>query len=137
MPRKGLTLFEVIIAAVIVVILVVAGAGTLLSSQTLSAFARHKLQAAYAAGQILEQERRRDFSSIVNRTMAVTLDTKGTYNTAADDLTGSANITVVNIDSERKKVQVGVSWAERVLTGRNVTVREFYATTIADEDEIN
>jgi prepilin-type N-terminal cleavage/methylation domain-containing protein len=135
---SGLTLVEVLVSAAIIVILLTAAAVTIVNSQLLSSLARHKEQAAYAAQQILEQQRRVAFSNIVSRpAAAVILDTMGTYNTTQDDFIGSAVITVTNIDTYRKKVQVEINWPERVPAGGQITAREYYATTIANEPQLN
>lgn len=135
---KGLTLVECLVSFVLAVIILTAVARVIISSQVLSSLARHKAQAAYVAQQILEQQRRLAFSSIASLPSAVvTLDTNGTYNTSADDFIGNRVITVTNIDTYQKKVQVEINWLERVLTGGQITIREFYATTIANEPQLN
>ena len=136
--NNGLTLIEVIISVAIIVILLAAAASTIINSQVLSSLARHKVQAAYVGEQLLEQQRRLTFSSIVSLpSAAVTLDTRGTYNTTADDFLGTAIITVTSIDAYRKKVQVEIDWLERLFTGAQVTMKEYYATTIANEPQLN
>ena len=135
---KGFTLSEILISAVLIVVLLSAAATTIINSQLLSSYARHKLQASYAASQILEQQRRLAFPNIVSASAAaVTLDTKGTYNTTEDDFIGTAAITVTNIDAYRKKVQVEIAWPERLVAGGQITIREYYATTIANEPQLN
>lgn len=135
--RSGLTLLETLISAVLMVIIFSAAAPAIVSSELLSSYTRHKLQAVSVAQQLLEQERRLTFSSISSVPAAnITLDTKGTYNTTADDFFGSANITVTSIDSARKKVQVEISWPQRLLTGNYVTMKEYFATTIGDDPQI-
>jgi len=135
---NGLTLIEVMVSVALIVILLTATASTIINSQLLSSLARHKVQAAYVSQQILEQQRRLAFSNIVSLpAAAVTLDTRGTYNTTNDDFIGAAVITVTNIDSYRKKVQVEIDWPEWLLTGAQVTMKEYYATTIANEPQLN
>ena len=135
---NGLTLMEVMVSVAIIVLIIAGAASTIINSQVLSSLARHKVQAAYVGQQILEKQRRLVFSNIVSLTAAaVTLDTKGTYNTTLDDFMGTAVITVTNIDSYRKKVQVEIDWPERLLTGAQVTMKEYYATTIANEPQLN
>ena len=135
---NGLTLIEVIVSVALIVILFAAASSTLINSQLLSSIARHKLQAEYVSQQILEQQRRLPFSNIISLSAAtVTLDTMGTYNTTIDDFNGTAVITVTNIDTYRKKVQVEIDWPERLLTGAQVTMKEYYATTIANEPQLN
>lgn len=137
-PENGLTLVECLISFTLVVIILTAAVSLIINGQTLSSLARHKTQAAYAAQQILEQQRRLAFPSIVSlASAAVTLDTNGTYNTSADDFTGKRIITVTNLDAYRKKLQVEINWLERLPMGGQVTIREFYATTIANEPQLN
>ena len=135
---NGLTLIEVMVSVAIIVILLAVAASTIINSQLLSSLARHKVQAAYVGQQILEQQRRLPFSNLVSLpAAAVILDTRGTYNTAADDFMGTAVITVTNIDAYRKKVQVEIDWPERLPTRAQVTMKEYYATTIANEPQLN
>ena len=136
--NSGFTLVEVIVSFALVVILLVAAASTVINSQLLSSLARHKVQAAYAGEQLLEQQRRVAFSNLASiPASAVTLDTAGTYNTATDDFNGTSTITVTPIDSYRKKVQVEIDWTERLLMGAQATMKEYFATTIANEPQLN
>lgn len=136
--NKGLTFVEVLVSSMLIIIFLTGAAGIILNSQLLSGLARHKLQASYAAQQILEQQRRRAFSSIVSQGAApITLDTKGTYAATADDFTGIVIITVTNISGSQKKVQVEIDWPERLFTGDQLTLKEYYATTITNEALLN
>lgn len=135
--ESGLTLVEILVSLALLVILAAGMASTILSSQFFSSYSRHKIQAAYAAQQILEQQRRTAFSAIATQaSAAVTLDTKGTYNTTADDFNGNRVITVTSIDAYRKMVQVEINWQEQVASGK-ITAREYFKTTIANEPEYN
>jgi len=136
--NHGLTLIEVMVSVVLIVVLLAAAASTIINSQLLSSLARHKTQAAYAGEQILEQQRRLTFSNIVScPSAAVTLDTAGTYNTTADDFLGAVTITVTPIDAHQKKVQVEIDWQERLLMGAQATMKEYFATTITDESQLD
>lgn len=135
--NRASSFVEVLVSMAIVVILVTAAAMTILNSQFLASYSKHKIQAMYAAQQIIEQQRRLNFSNIVSQSSApVTLDSRGTYNTSADDFLGNAVITVVSIDANRKQVQVQINWQEQLTTAK-VTMREYYSTIIANDPLTN
>ena len=99
--ENGLTLVECLFSMALAVIILTAAAGVIINSQILSSLARHKVQATYVAQQILEQQRRTPFPSIVSLPSAVvTLDTNGTYNNSADDFVGNRVVTVTVIDAD-------------------------------------
>ncbi|MBF0490681.1 MAG: type II secretion system protein [Candidatus Omnitrophica bacterium] len=130
---QGSTLVEVLVAIAIIDIFLTASSVSILNSQFLASYAKHKIQARYVAQQILEQQRRLTYVNIVSvASAAVTLDSKGTYNTTSDDFLGNAIVSVTTIDTYRKKVQVQVNWQEQILSGK-VTMREYYATDIAND----
>ncbi len=134
---KGSTFVEVLVSIALVVIFVTAAQMTILNSQFLASYSKHRLQAMYVAQQIIEQQRRLTFANIVSvASTAVTLDTKGTYNTTADDFLGNVIITVTTLDAYRKQVQVQVNWQEQVTTAK-VTMREYYSTNIANDTLTN
>jgi len=136
--HSGLTLIEVIISGALIVILLTSAAAVIINSEIVSSLARHRQQAVYVGQQILEQQRRLNFAAIVSVGSApVTLDTRGTFNTVADDVLGNAIINATNIDANRKRVQVEINWLERVLSGGNITMREYFATTIANDSMLN
>lgn len=135
--QSGLTLVEVLVSILLIVILLTAAATTILNSQFLSSYSKHKIQAAYVAQQILEQERRLGLAGMSSQPSAVvTLDTKGTYGTTADDFLGNRVITVTSGGAFRKMVQVEVNWQERFGTGK-VTMREYFTSTFTDESALN
>lgn len=130
---KGTSLVEVLISIAIVAIFLVAAANTILNSQFLASYSKHKLQAMYAAQQIIEQERRLTYANLISvASTPVTLDTKGTYNTTADDFLGNVIITVTILDVYHKQVQVQINWQEQVMSGK-LTMREYYSTNIAND----
>jgi len=134
---NGSTFVEVLVSIAIIVIFVTAAEMTILNSQFLASYSKHRLQAMYVAQQIIEQERRLNFSNIVSiASTPVTLDTKGTYNTTADDFLGNVIVTVTTLDTYRKQVQVQVNWQEQITTAK-VTMREYYSTNIANDTLTN
>lgn len=135
--QNGLTLVEVLVSVTLIVVLLTAAASTILNSQFLSSYAKHKIQAAYVGQQILEQERRLGLSGISSQpSAAVTLDTKGTYGTTSDDFLGNRVITVTAIDAYRKMVQVEINWLEQFGAGK-ITMREYFKATLSDESTLN
>lgn len=131
--KRGSSFIEVLISIAVVLVFVAAAASTILNSQYFASYSKHKLQAMYVAQQIIEQERRLTFANLVSiASTPVTLDTKGTYNTTADDFLGNVVVTVGVIDASRRSVQVQVNWQEQVNTTK-VTMREYYQTTIVND----
>ncbi len=135
--ERGLTLVEIVISLGLIVILVTSTASTVISSQFLASYAKHRVQAMYVAQTILEQKRRLPFASILSvGSTSVTLDNKGTSD-STDDFMGSYIFTVSNSPSVYlKPVQVTVSWQEQITSGK-VTMTETINTTIANESQLN
>ena len=135
--QKGFTLVEVMISFSFLTVTLLSFYAILISNAYMTSYNRHKLQAAFAAQRILEEQRRATFANLVSANLgAVSVDTKGTFNTTADDLMGAAVLTVTNLDIYRKRAQVEVNWPERSALGA-VTMREYYATDIANEPQLN
>lgn len=135
--HKASSFVEVLVSMAIIIILVTAAASTILNSQFLASYSKHKIQAMYAAQHIIEQQRRLAFSNIVSQASTpVTLDTKGTYNTSADDFLGNVILTVSSLDVNRKQLQVQINWQEQITTAK-VTMREYYSTIIANDPLTN
>ena len=130
--QRGASLVEILVSIGIVMLFLAAAASTILNSQFLASYSRHKIQAMYVAQQLVEQQRRYLWASIISvASTPVTLDTQGT-GSAADDFMGNSVITVSTLDAFRKSVQVEINWREHVLNG-NITIREFYTTNIAND----
>jgi len=83
---QGFTLVEILVTVSIMLIFLPFAASMLTNSKLLSSYAQHKMQAAYAAQQILETERQATFVTTATVAKPVTiagtviLDTKGNYN---------------------------------------------------------
>lgn len=135
--NSGFTLIEVMAALSLLTAMLVAVPGSLVAYKYIAVYSKHKVQATYVAQRILEEQRRKVFSTLATMNYgAVSIDNKSTFNTAADDFMGTAAITVTSLDTYRKKVQVEVSWQERTPAGM-VTKREFCTTDIANEAQLN
>ena len=135
--NKGFTLVEVVSAVLLLTLVFVSFLGGLMAFRYAASYSKHKVQAVYVAQRIIEEERRQPFVSLVSLAYGpVSIDTKGTFNTSADDYMGTALVMVNNIDAYRKKVQVEVDWQERTALGA-VTKREYCTTDIANEPQLN
>src|SRR6202167_1172053 len=83
--KSGFTLVEVLISVGIMLVFLPFAASMLTNSQLLASYSKHKIQAAYAAQQIIETERQNAFISLspgqsqVIGPSSVILDTKGNY----------------------------------------------------------
>src|SRR5450631_4292650 len=83
--ESAFTIVEVLVSVGIMLVFLPFAASMLTNSQLLASFSKHKIQAAYAAQQILETERQNAFISLaagqskVIGPSSVVLDTKGNY----------------------------------------------------------
>ena len=122
----GLTLVEVLVSIGVVTLLVISAVQTILSSQYLTSYSRHKIQAMFAAQQILEQQRQKTFSAASSQTtVPVILDVNGNF-------MGTAITTVTNLDAYRNQVKLEIDWQEQVLAAK-MTMKEYYSTNIAND----
>ena len=83
--KSGFSLVEVLVSVGIMLIFLPFAAGMLTNSQILASYSKHKIQAAYAAQQIIETRRQNAFlvvpagQSVTIPIANVILDTKGNY----------------------------------------------------------
>ncbi len=135
--KGGFTIAEVLISVSVIALVLVAFLGVLVISQEIASYSRHKVQAMYAAQRIVEEQRRLAFATLASQaSAAISIDTRGTFNTTADDFMGTRRITVTTLDTYRKRLAVEVDWIEHTFRG-NVTMREFCTTDIANEPQLN
>jgi type II secretory pathway pseudopilin PulG len=88
--KSGFTIVEVLVSAGIMILLLPFAAGMLTTTQLLASYSKHKIQAAYAAQQIIENQRQSAFVvvpagttvTILPSPSSVILDTKGNYASA-------------------------------------------------------
>ncbi len=124
--ENGMALVEILISIAVVLILFSAATMSILNSQFLASYSRHKTQAMYVAQQLLEAQRRQTFvAASSSTTAAVTLDTYVNF-------TGTAITTVANLDAYRNQVTVEIDWVEQMLAGKK-TMKEFYSVNIAND----
>ena len=137
---KGFTLTEVVVSLFILTIVWVSAVGTVIVSKYAASRARHKTQAIYIAQSTLEQMRRQPFqslgSSAVSFNGSVIIDTMGNFNNPTNPFMGNQMVTVSPIDAYRQRVQVTVSWTER-LFGGSEPLTEYCTTDIANEPQLN
>lgn len=136
--RDGFTLTEVVISVLILVIIWLSAVDALIVGKYSASYAKHKVQAMYAAQQKIEELRKQPYPpSSSNST--VRIDTKGTPDNISDDFTGTQVVTISDVGGSGgyyKQVLVEIRWNE-VLFGRNRTMREYCGTYIANEPQIN
>lgn len=135
--QAGFTLIEVLASLSIFLLLSLGTVVSIMTNMYLSSIVKHKMQAMYWAQRFIEEERRISFSTLAALPSAVvSIDTKGTFTATGDDLTGNRIVTVTNIDTYRKRVQIEINWTEKILGG-TITMREYYSTDIANESQLN
>jgi len=155
----GFTLVELLITVAIFLIFLPFAASMLFNSKLLASYAQHKMQAAYAAQQILETERQAAF--ITTATVAVpviigpnsvVLDTKGNYNNTtcavgSSAFCGTSVITVTptvytspggtaTTSTTVDHFLVKIYWNEKI--GKSfIPMTEYYAEDIANGTMLN
>lgn len=158
--KSGFTLIEVLVSLGILLVLLPFAASMLTNSQLLASFSKHKVQAAFAARQIIETERQLGYTnggtynnfSLIQAsqgTYPVTIDTKGDYNNSHPEthLMGTATVAVtaaVYTNSSGAKfinhnvdhVLVTISWFEHILN-LQVPMTAYLAEDIANDPMLN
>ena len=142
---RGFTLPEVLVSLLLLGVVVLAYLSAQNMYRYLGSYAKHKAQAIYVSQRLLEQQRQQPFAGLANANLGqVTIDSKGTFNTTADDFLGNALMTVTNLDANRKRLRIEVNWMERSPVGTALgahmaerLVREYCSTDIANDAEIN
>ena len=157
---KGFTIVEVLVSVGILIVFLPFAASMLTNSQLLASYSKHKIQAAYAAQQIIETQRQNPFLVIASgksvtvspNPASVVLDTKGNYtntncSTNPNLFCGNATITVTPaVYTNSSKVQVTsttvdhfvvtITWTENILKLK-VPMTETYAEDIANDPMLN
>ena len=134
--KKGFTLLEIIISMFLLAIVWLAAVNIIVISRAAGALARHKVQAVYVMQQTIENLRKQSFSNISNSTTTVSIDTNGTPDSTADDITGTQTVTVTTPNTYYKQVVIQVTWNESFY-GRRKQVKEYCATYIANDTLLN
>ena len=161
--KSGYTIVEVLVSVGILIIFLPFAANMLTNSKLLASFSKHKIQAAYAAQQIIETERQSPFIILAagqSQTIpaaganAVILDTKGnfSYNTCNNANAGAfcgtsvIKVTPAVYTSTSGSAQpasttvdhfvVTISWIEQVIN-LQVPMTLTYAEDIANDPMLN
>jgi len=155
--KSGFTIIEVLVSIGIMLIFLPFAASMLTNSQLLSSYSKHKIQAVYAAQQIIETQRQNPFlviapgKSVTIGPSNVLLDTKGNYNNTncaiSNVFCGTAVITVTpavytnNAGGQITSTAVDhflvkIYWNEQILN-LLVPMTETYAEDIANDPILN
>ena len=142
--RKGFGLTEIVVAVFLITIVWLSAVEVIVMCRSSGAFARHKAQAIYVMQQTIENLRQQPFANISNSATTVSIDTMGTPDNTADDLTGTQYVTVTAHNStiatpttqNYKDVQLEVDWKESFF-GKQKVVREYLWTCIANDIQAN
>lgn len=156
--KGGFTLVEVLVSVGIMLIFLPFAASMLTNSQLLASYSKHKIEAAYAAQQIIETQRQNAFlvisagKSVTIGPASVVLDTKGNYvntNCATNSnlFCGTTTITVtptVYTNSVGTKTtstmvdhySVAITWNEQIAKLK-VPITETYAEDVANDPMLN
>jgi prepilin-type N-terminal cleavage/methylation domain-containing protein len=139
--KSGFTLVEILVSVAILIIFLPFAASMLTNSNLLASYSKHKIQAAYAAQQLLEAQRQSAFVVLAagaSKTIpaagsnAVVLDTKGNYTVVncnganTGDFCGTEVMTITptvytsttgvkTTSTTVDHVSVTVSWVEQVV----------------------
>lgn len=155
--RGGFTLVEVLISVGLLLIFLPFAASMITNSQLMASYAKHRIQAAYAAQQIIETQRQAAFpilSAGQSQTIgpnSVLLDTKGNYNNTncanSNVFCGTSVITItpavytstlgVNTTSTTTNhIVVKIYWNERIASSF-VPITETFAADILNSPMLN
>lgn len=134
--RYGFTLTEIVVAIFLLTIIWLAAVNVIVISRASGSLAKHNEQAIYAIQQKIEALRKLPFADIGGGTTTISLDTRGTPDSTADDLTATQIVTVTTPDSYYKKVLIELDWKES-LFGKARTVKEYGGTYIANDPQAN
>lgn len=158
--KQGFTLVEVLVSLGVLLVFLPFAASMITNSQLLSSYAKHKIQAAYAAQQIIETQRQTSpfivltaGQSKIIGPASVILDTKGNYNnlncsTNTSIFCGTATVTVTptvytsttGVKGPASTVMdhfvVLINWNEQILNSK-VAMSETYAEDVANDPMLN
>jgi len=158
--KSGFTLVEVLVSVGIMLIFLPFAASMLTNSQLLASCSKHKIQAAFAARQIIETERQLGYTSgssynnfgliqASQGTYPITLDLKGDYNNTnpSSHFMGTASVTVtaetytnssgaILVNSNVDHIVVKITWSEQFLN-LQIPMTAYYAEDIAFDPMLN
>ena len=129
----GFTIPEVLVSILLLGVALVAFLGALNMYKYMASYAKHKTQAIYMAQRFVEEQRRQPFAGLASAALGtISIDSKGTFGTTADDYLGNATMTVTTLDANRKRLLVEVRWTERSPVG-TIILREYCTTDISND----
>ena len=132
------TLTEVVVAIFLLTIVWLAAVNIIIISRASGALERHKVQAGYILQQTIENLRKQPYSTLTSYSSTVTIDTKGTPDTSAGDITGLQNVTVSpTTDPYYRKVLVKITWSETFFGKLKSNITEYCGTFIANDSQVN
>ena len=142
--KEAFTLTEVVISVFLLALVWLAAVNVIVISRASGSMARHKIQAAYVIQQKIEDLRKQVFNNIAGSTATVSIDTKGTPDNTADDLTATQIVTVSPKPplvgtapiAYYTQVLVKLDWKESFF-GKSKTVIEYAGTYIANDPQAN
>jgi hypothetical protein len=134
--RKSFTLTEVVVSTLLLVIIWLSAVDALIVGKYSASYAKHKIQAMYAAQLAIENLRKIPYVNIQNSNTVIDIDTKATPDNHADDFTGRQIITVSADLGYYRSVLVDIQWNE-ILLGINRPMHEYCFTYIANEPQVN
>ena len=138
--RDSFTLTEVAVSLAILLIIWLAAGSAFIVGKYSASYARHKVQAIYAAQLAIENIRKNVlFANMQNSNVAIRIDTRGTPDNIADDFNGRQIINVSDAAGSGgyyKQVLVDIQWNE-LFFGRNKIMHEYCGTYIANEPQVN
>ncbi|MCX5666226.1 MAG: type II secretion system protein [Candidatus Omnitrophica bacterium] len=138
--RSSFTLVEVVVSLSILLIIWLAAGSAFIVGKYSASYARHKVQAIYAAQLAIENIRKNvPFANMQDSNTAISIDTRGTPDNAADDFNGRQIIDVSDVAGSGgyyRQVLADIQWNE-LLFGINRTMHEYCVTYIANEPQVN
>jgi Tfp pilus assembly protein PilV len=127
--KNGLGLTEVIVSMIIITVTWLALTDALVRINSFIPEMRHRVQAMYAAQEIIERWRRKNFTTMASQAAAKAIGSDSSnpcYNFGA-----TYTVTVGAINNHRRTITVAIKWNERHFL-LNKPMTEYYATDISD-----
>ena len=156
--NSGFTLIEVMVSVGIMVTFLPFAGSMLMNSKLLASYSKHKIEAAYAAQQIIENQRQSPFlvisagNHVTIGPSTILLDTAGNYtntncNTNSNLFCGTETMTITptvytstagaqTTSTTVDHVVVSINWNEQVLKNK-IAMNETYAEDIVNDPMLN
>ncbi len=132
--QGGFTLIEIIVSIILIPLLWLAISTAMAVNTVMISTAKHRAQAIFVAQENMDRDRENGYAALAVVTgQTVTLDTRGTHETA-DDFTGFMDITLGPSPSGHYgSVLIRIYWFEKMVDGSLKGLQDGLMTYISDD----